>query len=91
MNGCAYKAKKHQNCVNPGKSAFVLMLKAIVRFINGTSGWPNLIGVKIVTNNINETLKHMEYYWQRKHPAEHTAADKADAPDSDCMMFAAFS
>ena len=49
-NGCAYKAKNRQYCVNPGKSAFVLMLKAIARFINGTHGWPKLIGAKIVTN-----------------------------------------
>ena len=50
------------------------MLKAIVRFINGTSGWPYLTGVQIVTNNTNETLKHMKYYWQKKHPSQRTAA-----------------
>ena len=62
LNGCAYKAKKHQNCISSGKSAFVLTLKAIARFINGTNGWPYLIGVKIVTNNTTETLRHMKYY-----------------------------
>ena len=45
----------------------------------------------IVTNNTNETLKHMKHYWDKRDPNQHTAADKEDAPDSDCMMLAALS
>ena len=77
--------------MNPGQSAFVLMLKALARFVNGAMGWPNKVGVRIVTSSPNETLKHMKYYWQKRDPRDYDAAFRADAPDSDCPMFAAFS
>ena len=54
-------------------------------------GWPHKVGVKIVTNNTNETLKDRKYYWQKRDPRGYDAAFKADAPDSDCLMFAAVS
>jgi hypothetical protein len=87
-NASVYKGKKIQPTYSIRGSSFVVMLEAMVRYVNTHGdGWPNSLAYQLVTSNTQARLRDLENYF--KQPLATRRWE--DQPDVDCVVAAVMS